>query len=382
MAWNEPGRGGKDPWGRRNGKQGPPDLDELLRKFRKRLRGFGSGGRGPGMGSVLILVAVLIVAWLVSGFYEIGSAQRGLALWFGAYRGETVGPGLHWQLPYPFQSVIKVDVDTVRSTSYRSLMLTQDHNLVNVDVAAQYRVTDPTQYAFNVRDPEETLRQVVRSSIRAVVGETGLKPLLGTDRSGIAEKTQSLAQKVLDSYGTGLRLTSLTVQDVQPPEPVQKAFADVDKAQEDEQHAKDEASAYVSRILSEARGDAASQVEQARAYKTRTIDRAQGEADRFSQVLAQYQQTPQVTRSRMYLDAMDQVLTRAGKVLIGVDKSNPVLYLPLERLFASAAPGSPKPPNAGEKEPTPSAGANGSSSSSGGAAASSADELRTRTRSR
>lgn len=382
MAWNEPGRGGKDPWGRRNGKSGPPDLDELLRKFRKRLHGFGGGGR-PGMGSILIAIAVLIALWLVSGFYEVGSAQRGLVLQFGAYRN-MVDPGLHWHLPYPIQGVIKVDVDSVQSASNRSLMLTRDQNLVSVDVAVQYRVKDPVKYAFDVRDPEDTLRQLLQSSIRDVIGGADLESLLTAGRSGIADKTRAMMQKALDGYGTGLRVTSLSVQDVQPPDKVQEAFADVSKARSDEQHVKKEADAYANQILPSANGEAARRIEEAKAYKAKVIDRAQGEADRFTQMLAQYRQTPEITRSRMYLDAMDQILTKASKVLVGVDSSSPVLYLPLDKIFANASkpgPGGAAQQSGGKAKAT--AGGSGSAASGdSGASATATDDLRTRKRSR
>lgn len=354
MAWNEPGGGGRDPWGGGRGDQGPPDLDEVFRRMRQRLGGAFGGGRGRarvgggrGGGSWLVLVALAV--WLLSGIYIVGPAERGVVLRFGKYV-ETTMPGPHWHWPYPIERVEKVDVDRIRQAEHKALMLTQDENIVDVDVGVQYRVRDPKAYLFNVRNPELTVLQAVESAIREVVGKSAMDFVLTEGRTEVAARTQELAQAILDRYGTGVQLTKVNLKDAQPPEEVQAAFADAIKAREDEQRFKNEAEAYANEIIPKARGRAARQIEDANAYKAEVVARAQGETARFLALLREYQRAPAVTRERLYIDAMEHVFANATKVVVDVEKGSPLLYIPLDRLVRQqaqqpreAAPAAPAP---------------------------------------
>ncbi len=352
MAWNEPGGGSRDPWGGGRGDQGPPDLDEVFRRLSRRLGGLFGGRRGgvrvggSGGGSLLVLAALAV--WLLSGIYIVGPAERGVVLRFGKYV-ETTLPGPHWHWPYPIERVEKVDVDRIRQAEHKALMLTQDENIVDVDVGVQYRVRDPKAYLFAVRNPELTVLQAVESAIREVVGKSAMDFVLTEGRTEVAARTQRLAQAILDRYGTGVQLTKVNLKDAQPPEEVQAAFADAIKAREDEQRYKNEAEAYANEIIPKARGRAARQIADANAYKAEVVARAQGETARFLALLREYRRAPRVTRERLYIDAMEQVFGNATKVVVDVEKGSPLLYIPLDRLMRpqpeapQAAPASPAP---------------------------------------
>ncbi|MGJ8668595.1 MAG: FtsH protease activity modulator HflK [Oceanococcus sp.] len=337
MAWNEPGPGGgKDPWDSNNG--GPPDLDELLKKFRGRFGGNkgGSSGGGKASGGIpkgLITVAALIAGglWLLSGFYIVQPAERGVVLQFGRYLS-TVGEGPHWHAPWPVQTVEKVNVDGIRNISDQQTMLTQDENIVVVDMAVQYRVSSAEDFVFRVRDPDLTLRHALKSSVREVVGKSTMDFILTAGREEVAQRTELLLQETLDSYRTGLVVNEVNIKDAQPPEPVQGAFADAIKAREDEQRLINESEAYANSIVPQARGEAVRMVTQANAYKTRVIEQSTGEASRFTQLLDEYQKAPEVTRQRLYLETMDYVLSNTNKVIMDVEQSNPLLYLPMDKL--------------------------------------------------
>lgn len=347
MAWNEPGgTGGKDPWGGRKNEQGPPDLDEVVRKLQNRLGGLfggrgGDGGAGGGVGGpgVMIVIGIVLLIWALSGIYIVNEGQRGVVMQFGAYQ-KTTRPGPHWY-PRFIQSVDIVDVDNVRSVElgYRkdeALMLTQDENLVDIQFAVQYRVKDPEAYLFNVRNPDSTLREATESAVREVVGKSKMDFVLTGGRSEIVVRAQELLQGILDDYGTGLQVTDLTMQNAQAPDEVQPAFADAVRAREDEQRLINEAEAYANDILPKARGAAARIIEEANAYKEQVIAEAEGETARFLQVLEQYQKAPSVTRERLYIEAMESVLGRSSKVLVDTKDSNNLLYLPLDRLMERA----------------------------------------------
>ena len=358
MAWNEPGGGGnRDPWGGRGGEQGPPDLDEVIRKFQQRLGGLFGGKRGGGRGGTtgggrigigLILIAALVV-WLLSGIYIIDEGKRGVVLRFGKFTQITM-PGPHWHIPYPIEQVQVVDVGQRRfvEVGYRStggrggspvpvpreaLMLTQDENIVNVQIAVQYQVKDARDYLFNVRDPDLTLKQVTESAIREVIGKSKMDFVLTEGRSEVVLETKELMQAVLDDYETGLLVTSVNLQDAQPPEEVQDAFHDAIKAREDEARQKNEAEAYANDILPKARGKAARKIEEANAYKQRVVAQAEGEASRFEQLLKEYKKAPEVTRKRLYLETMEKVLTDTSKVTVDLSQGSSLLYLPLDRMF-------------------------------------------------
>ncbi|EDZ65338.1 HflK protein, putative [Nitrosococcus oceani AFC27] len=370
MAWNEPnGNKDKDPWnkegdqwGKDGDRQGPPDLDEVIRNLKAKLSGLfggkGGGGRptlGRG-GSILglaLLVLVLAVAWGLSGIYIVAPAERGVVLRFGEYVA-TTEPGPHWHIPYPIEKVELVDVAQIRSyeIGYRStgrgqagspvpteaLMLTQDENIVDVRIAVQYRVKDAANYLFNVRNADTNLRQVVESALREAVGKSKMDFVLTEGRSDIVLRTEELAQQVLDQYHAGLIITSVNMQDAQPPEQVQAAFADAIKAREDQQRLRNEAEAYANDIIPRARGAAFRKVQEAEAYKSEVVALAGGETARFEQVLKEYLDAPEITEKRLYLETMETVMERSRKVLVDVPEGTNVFYLPLDRMVNEGNP--------------------------------------------
>ncbi|MBR9813017.1 FtsH protease activity modulator HflK [bacterium] len=353
MAWNEPGNNGgpgnqgpKDPWGRKQGQQQPPDLDELLKKLRDRFGGGKSGGGGnkggggsglPSKGFVTLLAIVAGLLWLASGIYIVDEQENGVVLQFGKYH-TTTPPGLRWHLPSPIQSVERVNVTRVSQTQESSSMLTQDENIVAITLQVQYRVSDAQRYLFSLRDPDSTLREATKSAIREVVGKSDMDFVITAGREAVATRAKELLQDTLDRYESGLFVTEVNLEQADPPGPVQAAFADAIKAREDQQRLINEAEAFANEILPRARGEAARQLEQASAYETRVTERAKGEAARFSAVLTEYQRAPEVTRDRLYLDAMNTVLSSTGKVLVDVDESSPLLYLPLDKLGERVQP--------------------------------------------
>ncbi len=348
MAWNEPGgSGGKDPWGGRKDEQGPPDLDEVVRKLQNKLGGlFGGGATAPtgglGAGGIGLILVLALLVWAISGIYIIEEGKRGVVLQFGAYK-ETTMPGPHWY-PRFIQSVEKVDVSGVRSVelgfrSDESLMLTQDENIVDVKFAVQYQVKDAQNYLFNVREPDQTMRDAMESAVREVIGKREMDFIITGGRSEVVNNAQQLTQEILDNYLTGLEILQLTMQDAQAPQQVQGAFADAVKAREDEQRLKNEAEAYANDILPKARGRAARLIEEANAYKEQVIAEAEGETSRFLSVLEEYRKAPQVTRKRLYLDTIESVLNKSSKVVVDTKGSNNLLYLPLDKLM-QRAPGS------------------------------------------
>jgi len=341
MAWNEPGgSGGKDPWGGRGSEQGPPDLDELMRRFQERIGGLFGRRRGPGGGggnagsTATFVVAIILAVWALSGIYIVNEGKRGVVLEFGAY-ADTTGPGPHWY-PRFIRSVQIVDIENISSIdigmrSDEGLMLTQDENLVDIKFGVQYRIKDPREYLFNVSNPEQTLREVIESAIREVVGKSKMDFVLTGGRSEIVVRAQQLAQETLDRYQAGIQITSLNMQDAQAPDQVQGAFADAIKAREDEQRLINEAEAYANEVIPKARGRAARVIEEANAYKAKVIAEADGEANRFVRVLEEYQKAPSVTRERMYIDALESVLTHSSKVMVDT-RNNNMLYLPLDKI--------------------------------------------------
>jgi len=364
MAWNEPGGNGKDPWGGGGRDQGPPDLDEVIKKLTGKFGGIfggrpGSGGGGTSSsgGGVIkaggkgfgLLIGVVLVGWLLSGIYIVDQGKRGVVLRFGKYV-DTTQPGPHWHIPYPIEAVEIVDVEIRRAVEigYRSgnagrsgirtvpreaLMLTQDENIVDIRLAVQYQISNPRDYLFNVVDPDLTLKQVAESTAREVVGKSKMDFVLTEGRSEVVAQVKTLSQDILDNkYAAGLQVVNVNLQDAQPPEEVQEAFADAIKAREDEQRFKNQAEAYSNEIIPKARGAAARQLEEANAYKARVLAESEGEAKRFENLLVEYQVAPAVTRDRLYLETMERVMSDNPKVLIDVDEGNNLLYLPLDKL--------------------------------------------------
>jgi len=340
MAWNEPGGGKRDPWGSGGGNDGPPDLDEVVRKLRERMGSLfgGRSGRGVGAGAGKpfnfgLVFALALAAWVLSGIYIIEPAERGVVLRLGEYHAMT-GPGPHWY-PRGIDTVDVVDVDRLRSVSHRAKMLTKDENIIQVELAVQYQVKDAKDYLFQVRDPDFTLQEATESALREVVGNMAMDDFLSGGRGTIVQQTKDLTQEMLDKYNTGLVLTSVNLQDPQPPEEVQGAFEDAIKAQEDEVRYKNQAEAFALDILPKARGDATRLRESANAYREQVIAKAEGEASRFQQTLTEYKKAPEVTRKRMYLDTMEYVLANTSKVVMQVKNGNNLMYIPLDRLMES-----------------------------------------------
>ena len=337
MAWNEESdnKKDKDPWGN-NGNQGPPDLDEIVKKMQKGIGGiFGNKPTKKGGAPVFpfLIAIILLVAWLIFDMtYLIDQQQKGVVLRFGKHVS-TLDPGLNIRLPRPIEVVKKVNVGQVRSITHKATMLTQDENIVDVEVAVQWRIGSATDFLFNVFDPFPTLRQVTESAVREVIGKSELDFVLTEGRSEIAQKIQILIQNVLDDYESGIYISSVEMQPAKPPEEVKAAFDDAIKAREDEQRLVNEAEAYRNDIIPKARGSAARLREESNGYKARVIAKAEGEASRFEQLLTEYKRAPKVTRERLYIDAIESVFSNTNKVLIDNDNGNSLMYLPIDRLI-------------------------------------------------
>ena len=334
MAWNEDGNG-KDPW-RRDGDQ-PNDLDQIVQEWQKKfsriLGGGGGGGGGSGTGGV-ILAVLLIGAWLLTGFYRVDEAERGVVQRFGAFT-ETTLPGLRWHLPYPIETVDLVNTTAISNYAYRTEMLTADEQYVFIDMVVQFRREDPVKYSFEVVDPDMTLQDVTESALREVVGTTTLEQLVTARRDEIASRTQQVLQDTMDMYGngTGIAVTSISLETVNYPQAVQAAVDDAQKARNDSERFILEADEYANDIIPKARGDAARVLEDAQAYRDRKIADAEGEAARFESLLAEYQKAPRVTRDRLYIEAVEEVYGNSAKVIMDVDGSGNLLYLPLDQIM-------------------------------------------------
>lgn len=342
MGWNEPpgGNKDKDPWGGRGNSEGPPDLDEIVRKmqkgigglFGKRRTSLGPGGNGSSALIVGLIIIILVVFALYDMIYFIDQQERGVVLRFGAYH-KTWQPGLNIRLPRPIEDVKIVNVERIRTIPHKATMLTQDENIVDVEVAVQWRIKEPSQYLFNVNRPDLTLQQVTESAVREVVGKSKLDFVLTQGRSEIAQKQLDVIQQTLDEYKTGILVLTVEMQPAKPPDEVKAAFDDAIKAREDEQRLVNQAEAYRNDIIPKARGAGARIREESNAYKATVIARAEGEASRFDQMLAEYERAPDVTRQRLYLDAMESVLSKTSKVLVDTKGNNSLMYLPLDQLI-------------------------------------------------
>lgn len=354
---------GNDPqWGRKKGGSGPPDLDEMLRNVNKKLNdlfggrkrpssnGSGDGGGGgnfkrfSGGLSIGVLLGLLLLLWLASGFYIVNEGQRGVVLRFGQY-SETTQAGLSWHLPYPAETVELVNVSQVRTIEigYRknvaskvlkeSLMLTDDENIIDIQFAVQYILKNPEEYLFNNRDPDEAVLQAAESSIREVIGKSSMDYVLYEGREDVAAKSTVLMQRLLDHYKIGIAISKVTMQNAQPPEQVQAAFDDAVKAGQDKERQKNEGEAYANDVIPKAKGNAARLMEESEGYKQRVIESSTGDANRFKQILVEYNKAPDVTRDRLYLDMMQEILTNTNKILVDSKNSNNLLYLPLDKLI-------------------------------------------------
>jgi membrane protease subunit HflK len=364
-----------DPqWGRRpGGNQGPPDLEELWRNFNRKLEGLfgrrgggadrpGPGGNPRSVGGLLLLAGVLLVVWLASGFYIVPEGQRGVVLRFGRFI-ETTMPGPRWHLPYPIESAEVVNLLGVRTVEvgYRnnvkskvlkeSLMLTDDENIVDVQFAVQYLLKSPNDYLFNSREPDEAVLQAAETAVREVVGKSSMDFVLYEGRAEVAARAHKLMQEILDRYGTGISVSKVTMQNAQPPEQVQAAFDDAVRAGQDRERQKNEGQSYANDVIPKARGMAARLSEEAEGYRQRVIEQAEGDASRFRQIVAEYTKAPQVTRDRLYIEAMQQIMSNSSKVLIDQKGGGSnLLYLPLDKLMQLT--GTPaEPPKPAEAPP-------------------------------
>ena len=344
MPWNEPGKD-KDPWGQRNN-DGPPDLDELLKNLKDKFGGLlGGSGKGkiPGVpggtgnlsGIVGFFAVALLVVWALTGIYIVDEGWRGVETRFGA-RTVVTQAGPHWHYPYPIEDVELINVADIRTARKNSKMLTSDENIVVMSIEIQYNIKDAQSFAFEVFDPDLTLEQAAETAIREVVGNNDMDLIITEGRAVVGSETKQIMQEMLDYYQTGINVVTVNMDEAQPPEEVQDAFEDAIKAREDEQRIINEANAYRNGVVPQARGEGEGLLEQAAAYKTRVVKSAQGETSRFDQLLAEYQRAPEVTRERLYIDAMESVMSRSPKVMLDVQDGNNLMFLPLDQLLSRA----------------------------------------------
>ncbi|HCG70771.1 MAG TPA: FtsH protease activity modulator HflK [Gammaproteobacteria bacterium] len=352
MAWNESGGGDKDPWGNRgNNNDGPPDLDEAIRKLQGQLSGMFGGGGGNGNkgssgnrlsgGSLSLLFLLALGLYGFAGVYQVDQQERGVIFRFGEVLPNEVGPGLHWNPPI-IDEVDIVNVTQVQSHSHQALMLTEDENIVDVSLTVQWVIDSAPNFLINVREPRDSLAQATESALRHVVGSASMDGVITDGREAIAIEVQDRLQNYLRSYGAGIDVTKVNIDRSAPPIQTQDAFNDVQKAKEDQQKFINQATAYAQQVVPEARGSAQRQLEEAQGYRDRVIARSEGEAQRFEKLLAEYSQAKQVTRDRLYIDAMENVFKNSSKVMIDVKGGNNMMYLPLDKLGqTTAAAGSP-----------------------------------------
>lgn len=345
MAWNEPGGnpGKRNPWGSNKPDQGPPDLDEVIRNLQRRLSalfGGGTGGRSTGgggtpggrsfgVGTILLALATI---WAFTGLYQVDAAERAIVLRFGRHVDTTLS-GLHWHMPWPIETKQIVNVASIDSFTEQTRMLTSDENLVEINMEVQYRRANALDYAFNVFEPEETLKEVSESAIREVIGRSKLDSVLESGRLDIVTRTQELVQRTLDAYKTGLEVTAVNLQDVRVPNEVGPAQADAIKAREDRDRLSLAAQAYANDLIPRARGNAVRQVQDAQGYKAQTVANAEGEAERFLKLLTEYERAPGVTRERLYIETVESVLKSSRKVILDTNGSGNLVYLPIDKLL-------------------------------------------------
>jgi len=344
MAWNEPGGNNKDPWGGGNrGNDGPPDLDEVIKKFQNKVSsifgGKSGGGGGNGGGAVLValIAAAVVVVYIFLGFAAINEQERAVVLRLGKLNS-IKQPGLRWNPPV-VDSVHIINVTKVRNWSTSEQMLTEDLNIVDVKVSVQYVISSAQDFVLNVKDPESSLRQATNSALRHVVGSGSMHMVLTEGREDVALQVMGRLQAYLDSYKSGIDIDKVNIENSTPPAEVQDAYDEVIRAREDEERFKNEAEAHANGIIPEARGRAQRMREEAAGYRAEVIARAEGEAKRFEYLLAEYRKSPEVTRSRLYLDAVEEVMSNSSKVMIDVKGGNNMLYLPLDKMMTQSASG-------------------------------------------
>jgi membrane protease subunit HflK len=371
MAWNEPGGGKRDPWSGKGGDQGPPDLDEVVKKLQDRMGGLFGGRRGGGGGSSeggggggfagigLVVLLVIVIVAIYQSVYIVGPAESGVVKRFGAYI-ETTGPGPHFLIPF-IDHVDVVNVGEINKFPHRAQMLTKDENIVDVTLTVQYRIQDPADYLFQDTNPENTIRGAMESALREEIGKSELDDIITHNRSAIATAVQKGTQDLLNLYRTGLLVTNVNFQDASPPEQVKAAFDDAIKAREDRERLQNQAQTYANDVVPRARGAAARQIEDAKAHKAKVVAEAQGETARFLALLAEYEKAPKVTRERLYLDTMQDVLKQTGKVMMDTKGGNNLTYIPLDRLMNNLPAAKPQIELPRYSQPEPTTGASNDS---------------------
>jgi len=352
MSLNDP------QWGKR-GNSGPPDLDEIWRNVNRKINDLfgrkapGGGDAGPGDGGkrpllplsgIGILVALVLLVWLASGFYIVDEGRRGVVTRFGKYT-ETTQPGPRWHLPFPMEAAELVDFSQVKTIEigYRNspknkvdkeaLMLTDDENIIDIQFAVQYNIKSAEDYLFNVRKPDVMVAFVAQTAMGEVVGKAKMDFALYEGREQIAKSAEKLMQEMLDRYRTGIYVQKVTLQNVQPPDKVQTAFDDAVKAGQDRERFRNEGQAYANDVVPRARGNASRLLEEANGYQAEVVQRAEGDASRFRQILVEYSKAPAVTRERLYLDMMQAVVGNASKIMMDQKAGHSLLYLPLDKLI-------------------------------------------------
>ena len=344
MAWDDSGgKRDKDPWGS-GGDQGPPDLDEALRKLQGQLSGiFGRGGSGGGakrgginLSMFGIALVVLLLGYGFWGLYQVDQQERGVVFRFGHVQDDVVLPGLHWNPPI-IDRVERVNVTRVNDHEHEALMLTEDENIVDIGMTVQFVIDNPVDYLVKVKNPNTSLDHATESALRHVVGSSTMDLVITEGRAALGAEVQDRLQSYLNRYETGIQVVTVNIDQSGPPQQVQEAFDDVQKAKEDEARYVNEANAYAEEIVPKSRGDAQRQIEEANAYRDRVIARAQGEAERFTKLHTEYSLAEEVTRDRLYLDAIESVLSQSTKIMVDVEGGNNMLYLPLDRLTSRSS---------------------------------------------
>lgn len=347
MAWNEPGGNDKDPWGgRRGNNDGPPDLDEALKKFQQKLGGIFGGGGGKSSGSgksgggfsggviaLIVVVALFFYGW--AGIYQLDEQERGVVLRLGKFH-DIMQPGLQWRPPI-IDNVEVVNATKLRNYTAQGRMLTEDLNIVEVQLSVQYNIADVQSFVLKVRDPEMSLQHAVDSALRHVVGSSEMDDVLTVGRGVVSAEVQDRLQDYLNLYKTGINIEKVNMEDSSPPIEVKAAFDDVNKAREDEERYKNEATAYANSVVPVARGNAQRTIAEATAYRDEVVARAEGQAERFVQLLTEYKKAPKVTRERLYIDTMQNVMESSSKVMVDVEGGNNMMYLPLDKLMQQTA---------------------------------------------
>ncbi|WP_190600851.1 FtsH protease activity modulator HflK [Candidatus Vesicomyidisocius sp. SY067_SCS001] len=353
MAWND--NNNKNPWNGNN--QTPPELEKVIKDMKNKFDGFLNSKKSSNTitpkitssGNFKYILILILFIWLLSGIYIIDPAEKGVILRFGAFQEET-SQGPHWHIPYPIETLNRINVEQIRTSEigYRntvnnnrrfggnvaseSLMLTKDENMIEAKFAVQYKINNVQDYLFNVVKPDTTLRHVSESAIRQIVGQNTMDYILTEGRVNIADDIKIKSQSLLDKYKTGLLITTVNMQDAQPPEQVQSAFSDAVKAREDKQRLINEAQTYANDILPKSRGKAARMLEESKAYKSEIVSKSEGETSRFKQILAEYEKAPIVTKERLYRETMENVLATTSKVLVNSNTNN-MMYLPIDKLI-------------------------------------------------